>query len=97
MAEALGLLEDRWRLMLIRAAQGDRTELDAAVATIKLWWDAMPKALRSNIDACSKQWRIEHPTVPDATCDRRRVQQILVHLQRRSGVQRLAVAARLPA
>lgn len=95
MAEALGLLEDRWRLMLIRASQGDRTELDAAVATISMWWDAMPKTLRSNIDACSKQWCIDHPTVPDATCDRRRVMQILVHLKRRSGAQRLAVAARM--
>lgn len=95
MAEALGLLEDRWRLMLIHASQGDSNELDAAVATIALWCDAMPKALRNNIDACSKQWRIDHPSVPDATCLPRRVQQILGHLRRRSGVQRLAVVARM--
>ena len=97
MAEALGLLEDRWRCMLIAASRGDRDELDAAAATMGMWWEAMPKALRSNIDACSVQWRIDHPTVPVATCDRRRVMQILVHLRRRSGVQRLSVAARLPA
>jgi len=96
LAESLGLLEDRWRLMLIRASHGDREELDAAVATILQWWDAMPKALRSNIDACSHAWRKDHP-VSDKAANRRRVQQMLTHLRERPGTNRLAVAVRLPA
>ncbi len=41
-AEGPGILEDEYRLMLAKAARGDRTLKLEAVATMPLWWEAMP-------------------------------------------------------
>jgi len=53
--DALRLMEDRYRRMLIGAAYGDRALRSQAIATFALWWPDMPQTLRHNIE-----FRVNH-------------------------------------
>lgn len=95
-AEALATLEDGYRVMLHKAAQGDRQARDQALATMPLWWDQMPQALRNNIDFRIQVWRDYHPTATDRQASARRLAMLLPNLRDcRSGAQRLLPAARI--
>lgn len=95
-AEALGLLDDRFRSMLIDAGRGDQQAKSQAIATMPLWWEIMPTSIRSNIDFRLDAWRKEHPHVTDRQVASRRFAMLQSHLRPgRSGVQRLGVAMRM--
>lgn len=95
-AEALGTLEDSYRVMLHKAAQGDRRARDQALATMPLWWEQMPQTIRHNIDFKADAWRLEHPHATDRQAAARRLDVFLPHLRKdRSGAQRLLPAARI--
>ena len=60
-AEGLGTLEDQYRIMLSKAARGDRTASAEAVATMPLWWESMPASRRNDIDFKISAWHKDHP------------------------------------
>ena len=102
-AEALaGLMDDKWRCLLLRAAGRDadpaaRRARTEAVATLLIWWQWMPRSITSKIDFHIDQWRRAHQTATDKTANRRRFLMFLSHLRNNRGVERLAVAARITA
>ncbi len=82
--------------MLLDAARGDRGCRAEAVATLAIWWEAMPKALRQRIDAKIEAWQTEHPQATEAAAADRKVKMFLPNLLNRSSFTGLALAARLP-
>jgi len=98
LAESLATLPDAYRVMLIDAARGDRGCIAEASATLPMWWDHLPQAVRNNIDAKVTAWQADHPKVTDQAARKRRLQLLFPQLRdHRAGTQRLSVAARLPA
>ncbi len=96
-ADSLGLLDDTYRVMLIKAAQGERYARNEASATLPLWWETMPQTIRNNIDFRVDHWRKTFPRATDHDADRRRLYMLLPEIRRRGcGANQLAVAARLP-
>lgn len=100
-AEALGVLEDGYRNMLLKAAQGDRDARDQAVATMPLWWERMPLERRHNIEFKVGCWRDDvrggkrRPT--DRAAARRRLDLLIGEIKSdRRGPKTLAVALRIP-
>ena len=97
-AESLQLLDDSYRRMLLDAARGDRVARNQAYALMGVWWSQLPAILRRQINFQLHDWQAEHGIKGPGILAKRRFLLTLPHLQpRRSGVQRLAVAARLPA
>jgi hypothetical protein len=58
---AVARLADAYRVMLLRAGQGDRDARDQAIATLALWWPSIDHPSRANIDARCDQFLREHP------------------------------------
>lgn len=90
------LLDDRYRTMLIQAADGGADQFDNAVATIDLWWPTMPEPHRNNIGFAGRRWAGDHPraATPDVLNKRRL---LMRHLKPpRSGACVLRTALRLP-
>ncbi len=98
-AEALGRLPDNERVMLLRAAQGDREAREQAIATIALWWDAMPQTIRHNIDfRVAQGWKREHSNASARTVSARKFHMLISKLRDgKTGAQNLNLAGRLPA
>ncbi len=92
-AEALGTLEDSYRVMLHKAAQGDRRARDQAIATMPLWWERMPEALRHNIEFKADAWRRDHPRATERQAAGRRLDVFLPHLRKQSSGARLLMPA----
>lgn len=98
-AQSLGRLDDAWRSVLLRATGPDhdaeaRAARAEAVATLPLWWEAMPQSVRNNIDFRVDHWSREHPSAGPDEADRRRFLMLLPALRKRSGMPRIGVAAR---
>lgn len=96
-AEGLGTLDDGYRVMLIKAAQGDRHARDQAISTLPLWWDAMPQTVRHNITFKVDAWIADHPRVTTRQASTRMLDMLLPAIRNhRSGAQQLIAAARIP-
>jgi hypothetical protein len=49
-------LDPRWRGFFLRVAKGDRHAKFELIATLRLWWDGLPGAVRRDIDARIESW-----------------------------------------
>ena len=96
-AESLQLLDDSFQRMLLDAARGDRVARNRVYALMSVWWPKLPADLRRHIEFQLHDWQANHGTAAPGVLNKRWFLMTLPHLQpRRFGIQRLAVAARLP-
>ena len=49
-------LDPRWRGFFLRVAKGDRHAKFELIATLRLWWDGLPDAVRRDIDSRIEAW-----------------------------------------
>ena len=99
-AEAIWLLPDKYRLMLFRAAAGDRDARSQARLTMPLWWPVMPQAVQAAVNdlvEAERKVRSEtrHP-MTDRQADQMRLDIILPRIREHTkDARRLHVAARI--
>ncbi len=81
--QALRRMDDAYRVMLLAAARGDKHARRQTIATVELWWESMPQAIRNNLDFKAAAWRRDHPHVTDALITARRVDMMLAEVAKR--------------
>lgn len=59
------------------ASLGDKVSRHQAVATMPIWWDAMPQQLHNNIDFRIQAWQRDHPRTNTTTAQSRRLDLLL--------------------
>jgi len=97
-AESLGTLDDGYRRVLLEAAHGDRHARDQAIATLPLWWDALPQTVRHNIGFKVDAWQADHPRVTARQLAARKLDMLLPAIRnRQTGAHKLGAAARITA
>ncbi len=95
--ESLDRLDDECRTTLLRAAQGDRTARDRAIATLPFWWESMMQAVRDNVNFRVATWRRDHPDTTTHQANIRKLDMLLPHIRwPNGGIQKLIPARTLP-
>ncbi len=96
-AESLATIDPGYRRVILEAATGDAVAFGHAVTTLRVWWPAIPEPIRNNIDFIVDHQVAQNPR-QKPTADRKRLSRLLAHIKsNKAGVQKLGVAARLPA
>ena len=54
-------LDPRWRGFFLRVAKDNLQAKFELIATVRLWWDGLPDAVRRDIDARIESWTKDHP------------------------------------
>lgn len=73
-------LDPRWRGFFLRVAKGDRQAKFELIATLPLWWDGLPEAVRGGIDARIEGW-VRDSARTEVQIATRRVLSLIPHLR----------------
>lgn len=100
LAEAIWLLADKYRMMLFRAAAGDRDARNQARLTMPVWWIVMPRAVQTAVnDLVEAERRVRSETrhpMTDRQADQMRLDIILPRIREHTkDARRLHIAARI--